>query len=402
MKRYLIIGHGVAGATAVERIKETDPEGRITIITDDHHSFYYRPRLPEVIAGEADISKITLRPAEWYAERGIDLRLGEKATGGDAGQRTVTTDQGKTEAYDELLLATGAHPFIPPVPGADKPGVFALRTADDALAIGRAAAGTDRAVLMGGGLLGLEAGGALARKGLKVRVVEMFDHLLPRQMDPAGAAKLQRRLEGMGFSFSLGVKAKEIAGEGAAQGVVLEDGSLLQGGLILFSAGIRGNVDLAEKLGLDMDKGVKVDDRMQTSVAGIWAAGDQIEHRGHLYGIWPASRDQGEVAGINMAGGQAEYVGTTMSNSLKVVGVDLTSAGDIDPDGKLTAAIYEDETTYRKIVLEDGRIKGLIFFGVTAGVKEALAALDRGADVGRFKEAMTERDFDFGRFSETA
>jgi nitrite reductase (NADH) large subunit len=402
MKRYVVIGHGVAGATAVERIKDVDPDGRIAIITEEHHPFYYRPRLPEVMAGEADIAKITLRRAEWYAERDIDLRLREKVIDGDAGRKTVTTDQGRTEEYDELLLATGAHPFIPPVPGADRPGVFALRTADDALAIGRAAAGTDRAVLMGGGLLGLEAGAALTRLGLKVQVVEMADRLLPRQMDPAGAAKLQSLLRGMGFSFSLGVQAKEIVGDGAAQGVVLQDGSRLEGGLILFSAGIRGNVALAEKLGLAMDKGVKVDDRMQTNLDGIWAAGDQIEHRGRLYGIWPASRDQGEVAGINMAGGRAEYHGTTMSNSLKVVGVDLTSAGDIDPDGKLEAAVYEDEKTYRKIVLADGRIKGLIFFGVTEGVKEALAALDRGAAVGRFKEDMTRRDFDFGRLTQPA
>lgn len=394
MKHYLIIGNGVAGATAAERIEATDPDGKITIITEESDPFYYRPRLPEVIAGEVDVSKITLRSAEWYAERGIELRRGEKVTHGDASRRSVTTDQGRTEAYDELLLATGAHPFIPPVPGADKPGVFALRTTADALAIARAAAQTDRAVLLGGGLLGLEAGGALTRLGLQVQVIEMFDRLLPRQMDPAGAAKLQRRLEGMGFSFYLGAKTREIVGDQAAPGVVLEDGTRIDGGLILLSAGIRGNVDLARDLGVDMDKGLKVDDRMQTSVPGVWAAGDQIEHRGRLYGIWPASRDQGEVAGTNMAGGRAEYQGTTMSNSLKVVGVDLTSAGDIDPDGKLEAAVYQDETTYRKIVLEDGRIKGLIFYGLTHGVKEALEALDRRAGVGHLKEAMTRRDFD--------
>jgi nitrite reductase (NADH) large subunit len=395
MKRYLIIGNGVAGATAAERIKEHDPDGRITIITDERHSFYYRPRLPEVMSGQVDISKITLRQAEWYAQAGIDLRLGEKVNAGDAGQRTVTTDQGKTESYDELLVATGAHPFVPPVPGADQAGVFALRTAEDALNIGRAAAVAEQAVLMGGGLLGLEAGAALTRMGLKVQVIEMFDRLLPRQMDPAGAAMLQRRLEGMGFSFSMGVKAKEIAGDGKAEGVILEDGTRLPGGLVLFSAGIRGNVGLAQNLGLAMDKGVQVDDLMQTSIAGVWAAGDHIEHRGRLYGIWPASRDQGEVAGINMAGGRAEYHGTTMSNSLKVVGVDLTSAGDIDPDGKLTSAVYQDETAYRKIVLDQGRIKGLIFFGLTDGVKETLAALDRGAQVGHLQDQMAERDFDF-------
>jgi len=250
---------------------------------------------------------------------------------------------------------------------------------------------------MGGGLLGLEAGAALARMGLKVQVVEMFDRLLPRQMDAAGAVKLQKILEAMGFSFSLGAKAKEITGDKKADGVSLEDGAHLEGGLVLFSAGVRGNLDLARQMGLKLDKGLLVDDRLKTSQEGVWAAGDHVEHRGRLYGIWPASKAQGEAAGINMAGGDALYEGTVPSNSLKVVGVDLTSAGDIDPDGKLKAVVYEDDKAYRKIVLEEGKLKGFIFFGITDGVKECQKALAQGTDVSAFAKDMGQRDFTFAK-----
>lgn len=397
MKRYVIIGNGVAGSTAVEKVRKTNPDGEIAVFSQEVEPFYYRPRLPEYMAGEAALEAITLKDAEWYAGQKIDLHLGEAVTEVDAQKRTVSTDKGAKADYDELLLATGGRAFIPPVPGADKENVFALRTAADARLIAGVAKRTKEAVLMGGGLLGLEAGAALVRMGLKVQVVEMFERLLPRQMDARGAAKLQKILEDLGFSFFLGIKAKEITGGRAADGVILEDGARLQGGLVLFSAGVRGNLDLAQKMGLKIEKGLVVDDRMHTSQDGVWAAGDLVEHRGRLYGIWPASMAQGEVAGVNMAGGQAKYEGTALSNSLKVVGVDLTSAGDIDPDGKLDAAVFSGENTYRKVVLDGGKIKGFIFLGLTQGVKECQKALEHGVGVSAFAKDMEQRDFDFAK-----
>lgn len=395
MKRYLIIGNGVAGATAAESIKRLDPDGRITMLSAEADSFYSRPRLPEFMAGEVPVERITLRSKSWYADHGIELLLGTEAISADHQARTVTATGGLTLPYDELLLATGASSLVPPVQGAQAPGVFSLRTADDARAIGQAASRTKTAVLVGGGLLGLEAGAALARMGLTVRVAEFFDRLLPRQMDVQGAAKLQARLEGMGFSFALGARSKEIVPDDGGFSLILEDGRTLTGGLVLFSAGIRGNVELARQLGLAMDKGVIVDDRMSTSLPNVWAAGDHVEHRGRLYGLWAPSKAQGEVAGVNMAGGQAVYEGTVLSSSLKVAGIDLTSVGDIDADGKLESAVWQDADSYRKIVMENGVIKGFIFFGVTAGIKECRAAMDRKADVGALAPQMREADFDF-------
>ncbi|MEW6263415.1 MAG: FAD-dependent oxidoreductase [Thermodesulfobacteriota bacterium] len=399
MTRYVIVGQGVAGATAAEKIRTLDQEGPLAVFSNEPEAFYYRPRLPEVISGQAGLKQITIHPQAWYDRNRIDLRLGETVTAIDPEARQVVTDRGGRHDYDALLLATGAHAFIPPVPGREKRSVLALRSHADALKIAARAREVKAAVLVGGGLLGLEAGAGLARLGLQVQVVEFFDRLLPRQMDRTGAAKLRRLLEAQGFLFYLGAKAREIVGGAEAEGLALEDGQTLPGGLILFSAGIRPNLDLAAAIGLEIEKGVKVDDAMKTSRAGIWAAGDLIEHRGRSYGIWPASKEQGEVAGTVMAGGEAAYKGTVLSNSLKVVGVDLTSAGDIDAEGKLESVVYEDEKSYRKIVLDQGRLAGFIFFGLTRGVKECQAALAQGLDVRPFQTALRERDFDFSKLT---
>jgi nitrite reductase (NADH) large subunit len=376
-----------------------DPDGRITIFSEEPQSFYYRVRLPEVVAGKVDIKQITIHPREYYQDKNMDLRLGRRIVNVDPDVRKVSDDNGDQVKYDSLLLATGARSFIPPVKGSDKDGVFALRSYDDARNIANRCDRVESAVLVGGGLLGLEAGNGLAERGKAVHVVEFFDRLLPRQMDPAGAAKLQKFLEARGFRFYLGAKASEVLGKDIVEGLSLEDGRTINGGLVLFSAGIRPNLDLAKAMGLEVDKGVKVDNRLQTSHDGVFAAGDLIEHQERVYGIWPAARTQGMVAGENMAGGTVEYTGTVMSNSLKVVGVDLTSGGDIDPEGKLQAVVYEDDSSYRKIVLDQGRIKGYIFYGMDQGVHETQAALAEGRDIGHLADAMATRDFDFSKLS---
>ncbi|KIX14189.1 NAD(P)/FAD-dependent oxidoreductase [Dethiosulfatarculus sandiegensis] len=397
MKKYLIIGNGVAGATAAGKIRSLDSEASITVISDETSPFYYRPRLPEFMAGEVDIKTITLRDQKWYEQKRIELLLGQTAKKIDINDKTVETDKGPSLPYDELLLATGAHPFIPPVPGADKENVFSLRTVEDARKIAKAAGETDAVILLGGGLLGLETGAALVRMGLKPVIVEMFDRLLPRQLDPTGAKLLQKRLGKMGFEFHLGTAAQEITGKDKANGVLLKNGTSLEGGFVVFSAGIRGNIELAKQAGLDIQNGLVVDDRMQTSLPNIWAAGDQVEHAGRLYGIWQASQAQGEVAGENMAGGDAKYTGTVMSNSLKVVGVDLFSAGDIDPEDEKKSAVYLDDNSYRKIVFDQGAITGAIFYGLTKGVMEVKSAMSTGTQGLRFLDDMKNKDFNFKR-----
>jgi len=399
MTTYLIIGNGVAGNAAAENIRKHDPEGKIMVFSLEPRPFYYVPALPEYLAGEKAADQITLHPQSWYDQRRIELYLDTRVTQIDADQKVVETGQGRGFPYDKLLLATGGNSFVPPIKGADSAGVFTLRTMADADRIKAAAAGAQTVVLIGGGLLGLEAGNGLRKLGLKVIVVEFFPRLLPRQMDTAGAAILARQLEDMGFTFYLGAKTQEIAPGPDGLTVNLESGEKLKGGLVLISAGVRPDLSLAQALGLDIDKGVKVDDTMKTSRDGIYAAGDLIEHRGRFYGIWPAAMEQGKVAGAAMAGAAAQYEGTLPSNVLKVAGIDLMAAGDIDADGKLTAIVHQNEAhkTYRKLVLQDNLLVGAILLGDIRGSAEIQTAITKKTDVSRLQGELAQADFDFKR-----
>jgi nitrite reductase (NADH) large subunit len=399
MTTYLIIGNGVAGTTAADQIRKSDPDGRIIVFSRQSRPFYYVPALPEYLAGEKSADQIVIHPSQWYQERRLELHLDTRVSRINADAKQVETQAGETFAYDKLLLATGGNSFVPPIQGADTPGVFTLRTLADAERLKQAAAQAQSAVLIGGGLLGLEAGNGLRKAGLAITVVEFFPRLLPRQMDVPGAAVLQAQMEEMGFTFYLGAKTREIVATSGGLQVNLEAGEELPGDLVLISAGVRPDLDLARALNLDIDKGVKVDDTMQTSRQDIYAAGDLIEHRGRFYGIWPAAMEQGAVAGAAMAEQEARYEGTLPSNVLKVVGIDLMAAGEIDPDGKMEAIVQRDEVkkTYRKLVFQENLLVGVILLGDIRGSAEIQAAIKNKRDLGALKAEMGRPDFDFKR-----
>ena len=247
--------------------------------------------------------ELIARKEDWYAGHNITLKLNTRVSGAIPGEKILLTADKEQIGYDRLLLATGSHSFIPPIKGSDKKGVFALRSVQDARDISSWAGKVEQVVLIGGGLLGLEAGNALRRLGKKVMVVEFFPRLLPRQLDVDGAGRLQKIMEGMGFSFRLGAKTEAIVGAEGVDGVRLEGGETLSARMVVISAGVRPNMELAKDLGLDHDKGIQVNERLRTSVPHIYAAGDVAEFRGMPYGIWPAAMEQGKIAGANMAGG---------------------------------------------------------------------------------------------------
>lgn len=398
---YIIIGNGAAGNAAAEAIRKFDPTGPVHIFTRDKVPFYYVPALPEYVAREKDLKNIIIHDLPWYRQHRIDLHLDTAVTAIDSRQKLVITDKGGEFRYDKLLLATGGYSFVPPIKGADLPGVMTLRTLDDAERLRERAKGAKEAVLIGGGLLGLEAGNGLRKLGLKVAVVEFFPRLLPRQMDAPGAAMLQQVMENMGFSFYLGAKTQEISKINDKLQVVLEGGERLPADLVLVSAGIRPELTLAKALGLEVDKGVKVDDHLQTSLPDIYAAGDLVEHRGRVYGIWPAAMEQGRVAGANMAGQSLTYEGTLPSNVLKVAGIDLMSAGDIDAEGQLEAVVFQDEAKgiYRKVVITDNVIVGAILFGDIRGSREIQAAMKARKDIRALKAELARPDFDFSKLN---
>jgi nitrite reductase (NADH) large subunit len=399
MVTYIIVGNGAAGNLCAETIRKYDKEGTILIFSREKYQFYYIPGLPEYLSGGRPLSRLIIREENWYRDNRIELQMETEITRIDASNKIAFTGQGQAYPYDKLLLATGGISFVPPIKGAHLQGVFTLRTIADADAIRDKASKSKKLTLIGGGLLGLEAGNGLRKLGLEVTVVEFFPRLLPRQMDIPGAALLQKQMEEMGFKFYLGATTREIVRQNGTLLVQLESGEAIPADMILISAGTRPELTLAQSLGLEIDKGVKVDDTMKTGLDGIYAAGDLIEHRGRYYGLWTAAMEQGKVAGAAMAGQAVRYEGTVPSNILKVVGIDLLSAGEIDAEGKFESLLRKDEArkTYRKIVLQNNVMVGAILLGDLRGSAEILSAIQRKTDISPFKPDLAEERFDFAR-----
>lgn len=395
MTEYLIIGNGVAGNTAAENIRKNDSSGKITIVTDEDLSFYYRIRLNEYIGGDIGQDALMAKKASWYSDNNIDLRLNTKITGADPDKKQVITNDGETISYDRLLVATGSHSFIPPINGSETPGVFAVRDIRDARRIMDHVKNIKDVVVIGGGLLGLESGNAFRKMGKNVSVVEFFPRLLPRQLDVDGAKRLQTIMEGMGFTFRLGAITAAIEGGDTAGAVRLEGGETLPAQMVVISAGVRPNMELAAPLGLECDKGIKIDGHLLTNRPDIYAAGDVTEFNGMPYGIWPAAMDQGKIAGLNMAGVETTYAGTTMANTLKVVGIDLASAGDIDAENKYESIPLSDEGTYKKIVMDNNRIIGCIMLGETKAFNKITKLMQAKTDVSAVKNEILKQGFDF-------
>ena len=381
MEKYLILGNGVAGTTAAENIRRNGATGEITIVTDEDLPFYYRVRLPDYLGNVVTESELIAKKKDWYNEKKISLKLGSRINDADPGKKHVITADGLTLTYDKLLLANGSHPFIPPIKGSDMKGVFAIHTIRDARQILRAAEKINNVVLVGGGLLGLEVANAFHKLGKNITVVEFFPRLLPRQLDSEGAARLQHFFEKMNFSFRLGTTTKEIVGDDRAEHVILKNGDVIPTEMVIISAGVRPNLKLAKMLGVNTDKGVIVDKYMQTSQADIFAAGDVIEFEGRTYGIWPAAVEQGKTAGINISGGKTAYEGTTLSNILKVAGIDLASAGEIDEENRFESKIVAVHDIYKKVVIDNGKIIGCIMLGDRKHFNRISKAISSGEDI---------------------
>lgn len=398
---FTIIGNGVAGNTAALTLSRLVPGARINVYAAEAHPYYPRPLLTEFLAGELDLEHLYFKPLSWYAGRNIALHLGTPVAAIIPQEHRITLADGTKAGYDRLLLAAGAQAWVPPIRGADKPGVFTLRTVDDALAIRSYARQARRAIVIGGGLLGLEAARALRVLGLQVRVVEFLPRLLPRQLDAEGAAVLQGLIEGRGIEIMLDVAAEEVLEADGVRGLRLKDGREMEGELVLVSTGIRSNVALARQAHLEVSHGVVVDEHLRTSAADVYAAGDVAEFDGRVYGIVPAAIEQARVAAAHMAGDEsATYQGTVPFTTLKVTGIDLTSVGVIMPEEGREAEYQELRRTdgaqglYRKLVLKDGRIVGAILLGDKARVGPVTQLINRSVDVSAHVERLLDDDFD--------
>ena len=376
MKRYLIIGNGVAGTTAAQNIRELDKEGAVTIVSEESVPFYSRIKLPDYVAGSQGVDDIIIRKDKWYKDQDVELKLDVAIADIDPELKVAVDRNGISYPYDTLLLATGSYSFIPPIEGSGTGNVFALKTVADADRIIKASSGIKNATVIGGGLLGLEAGNAILKRGITVSVVEFFDRLLPRQLDTEGAALLQKMMEEMGFVFYLGAKTEKIQGPEKVEGVQLDSGKVIDSDLVVFSTGVRSRLELAEKLNLETDKSIVVNPSMETSVKEVYAAGDVAQVEGMNYCIWPEAQEQGRVAGINMAGGKEGFRHIVPSNRLKVAGINLASAGDIDQDNKLEHEKEKTDTVYKKIVKKNGAVVGCIMLGNTDGFSDIVKTMN--------------------------
>ena len=398
MRQYVIVGNGIAGITAAQSIVRADQTTKVHIFGAEHYAYYRRPRLWEFIAGEIKQDSLYFRPPDWYAERGIHLHLGVRATALDPAAHRLTLSDGSTAEYDCLLLATGGRPFVPPFEGADKEGVFTLCTLDDALAIKTYARDVRSAAIIGGGLLGLETARALCTAGLEVTVIECAPYLLPRQLDAEGARVLQALLEAQGLLILTGAVTEAILGNEYATGVRLKDDRVVDGGLVLISTGSRPRVELAREAGLEVKRGVAVDEQLRTSGADVYAAGDVAEFEGRVYGIIPAATEQAQVAAANMvAHGSVTYHGTIPSNTLKIVSIDLTCLGEATAAGDEFVILRKVDAAggvYRRLTLRDGKIVGAILLRDTQSVRPVKQLIVSGRDVSGYRERLLDENFD--------
>lgn len=377
--RVIVIGGGAAGLAAAEALRKAAPAAGLTLISRETELPYYRLNLTRYLAGEVQRSELPVHPESWYSEQRIELLRGAEAARLDLEHRAVGLREGRWLPFDKLVLAAGAHPFVPPLPGAQRAGVLSLRTVNDADRILAAAQSGCRCVCIGGGLLGLETAGALARRGADVTVLESFGHLMPSQLDPRGGALLARRLGSLGVKLRLGVQVKELVGDERVAGVSLaEGGPVVPAGLVVLATGVRPNSHLARQAGLKVNKGVIVDNGLRTSAPCIFAAGDTAEHLGVLYGNWFVAQYQGHIAGLQAAGLEAEFGGVPRSHTLKVLGLDTFSIGQFTAqDGSYTAVAAEEEGRYLSFVFRDSLLVGANLVGDTtaaSAVKKAIEA----------------------------
>jgi nitrite reductase (NADH) large subunit len=379
--KVVIIGAGIAGISAAESLRTASPTAEITLLSKESELPYYRLNLTRYLAGEIGEQDLPIHPADWYEERNIRLRLGMEAASICVEEHYVELHGGERLPFDKLLLAAGAHPLVPPIPGADLQGVTSLRTVGDARDILAACRAGAKCVCIGGGLLGLETAGGLVRQGADVTLLEGFEWLLPRQLNRRAGELLAAFVTKTGIKLHTKATTKEIVGQGRVREVLLADGTRIAADLVVLATGVRSNTHLARQAGLEVNQGIVVNNHLATSHPDVFAAGDVAEHFGQLYGIWGPSQYQGSIAGMNIAGGSVEFGGIPRSNTLKVLGLDLFSIGQVNPEDA-SFRIFDDESQgcYYRFVFHDNRLVGSVLLGNTKLTPAVKNAVESGRD----------------------
>ncbi len=392
--KLVMVGNGMAGARALEELLKLAPDlYEIAVFGAEPHPNYSRILLSPVLAGEMTLKEIVLNDRDWYAQNGIRLHLGQQVVRIDRRARRVLAADGTSEGYDRLILATGSNPVILPVPGKDLLGVLTYRDIADTDAMIEAATRYSRAVVIGGGLLGLEAANGLKQRGMDVTVVHLMPWLMERQLDRVAGGMLQKSLEGRGLKFLLEKKtAALVAGEsGRVCAVRFADGESIPADLVVMAVGIRPNTALAESAGLRVDRGIVVNDTMQTYDPRVYAVGECVAHRGVAYGLVAPLFDMAKVCANHLARlGIGAYRGSVPSARLKVTGIDVFSAGDFMGGECSEEIVLQDPEigVYKKLVVRDNRLIGGVLFGDSAGSNWLLDLIRERRDVSAIRDVL--------------
>ncbi len=377
-----IIGAGIAGVSAAEQARQKSPNADVILYSEETELPYYRLNLTRYLAGEVEQDALPMHEQTWYKEQRIRLELGVKVTAVTPAAHTLELSTGESVSWDKLVFACGAHPFVPPIPGVDKSGVFAVRTRQDADALLAHIESDVSCVCIGGGILGLETAGALAKQGASVTILEGFGHLLPRQLNPEAAQVLARHIADLGIEVRTSANTREIIGEKSVSEVALDSGDKLPAHVVTVTTGVRPNSHLARRAGLKVNNGILVDSRLVSSHPDIYAVGDVAEWDGIVYGLWEPAHYQGVIAGQNAAGADLEFGGLPRMNTLKVLGIDLFSAGVIMPeDGSYLEITELADGVYRRFLFHDNTLAGVILIGDTTAAAALVRALKERTDM---------------------
>ena len=388
----VVVGNGMAGMRTVEELLKLAPDlYHITVFGAEPHGNYNRILLSPVLAGEKTVDDIMLHTREWYAQNGITLHAGDPVVRIDRKARRVESLSGLKVSYDRLLLATGSTPFIVPVPGHELPGVIGFRDIDDVDTMLRAAREHRHAVVIGGGLLGLEAANGLQRQGMDVTVVHMSGSLMNQQLDAPASMLLKTALEARGLRFLMQAQTAEILGSERVQGVRFADGTSIPADLVVMTAGVRPNIALAKEAGLHCERAIVVDDCLQSYDPRVYAVGECVQHRRATFGLVAPIWEQARVCGAHLAGaGHRRYVQQASATKLKVTGIDLYSAGDIIGGEGSEDLVLRDPRrgVYKRLVVQGNRLAGAVLYGEVQDGPWYFDLIQKRSDISRLRSHL--------------
>lgn len=396
-RRLVVVGNGMAAARALEELLELAPSAYdITVFGAERQGSYNRVLLSPLLAGERKLAEVITHPPDWYERRGVTLRADDPVEHIDRVRRRVRSRQGVEVPYDRLLIATGSLPRVPPIAGAALEGVLAFRGLGDVQSMLAAAQVGRRAVVIGGGLLGLEAAHGLGRRGMQVTVVHIERHLMERQLDSSAAGLLQAELERRGIAFAMAAEVTAVLGGGHASGVRLADGRELPADLVVLAVGVQPNVAVARAAGLRCERGILVDDTMLTSDPSIYAVGECVQHRGRTFGLVAPLLEQARVCAAALAErGSRGFRPRSGATTLKVAGIELFSAGDCRPAPGLESLVLRDagRGVYRRLWLDGDRVRGAVLYGDTSGSGWYTELIEKGENITALRHELL---FDVG------